>query len=675
MNQSSDGRRQHATIMITFPLLLALLLPGRSPLADDENLAVLKSATDGPPAAKLVYHTLRQAAGAAFDERRQKFERLTTPDECRQWQRQRVEFFTRQLGGFPERTPLEAQTVGTLEGDGYRIEKVIFASRPRHHVTATLYLPDAKPPYPAVLVACGHSRTAKASDYNQKMCILLARNGLAAFCYDPIGQGERSQIIDDAGKPLHNGTTTEHFLVGVGSILVGRNTAGYRVWDGMRAIDYLASRNDIDASRIGCTGCSGGGTETSYLMALDERIACAAPACYITTFERLLDTIGPQDAEQNIFGQIAFGMDQPDYLIMRAPRPTLICATTSDFFDIHGTWDAFRQASRIYGRLSAASHMALIEADGKHGIGQLGREAMVAWMRRWLSGIDAPVTDSDSPLRSEQELYCTPAGQVMLLADERSVFDLNEELARDLAAQRGEIQKKTLDERRLAVCQVTGIRTEVSPGKQKEDATDTLKRDGYRIEKMAFVDPTGITIPCLLFIPNGEKKAACLYLHDQGKHVDAGAGGPIERRVKQGQVVMAVDLPGSGETAANVKDPLLGANWKEFYLAYLLGRSMLAIRTEAILAGLPLVSGERDLPVHLVGIGELAVPALHAAALKPGRFTSLTLKKKPTSWMEVVGERKPANQLVNVVHGALRVYDLPDLRELCGDLKVNFKDD
>ncbi|MFM7837278.1 MAG: alpha/beta hydrolase family protein, partial [Planctomycetaceae bacterium] len=170
--------------------------------------------------------------------------------------------------------------------------------------TANLYLPAASGPVPAVVVSSGHSRTAKTADYNQRFALQMVRLGMAALCFDPIGQGERSQILNEQHGPEHEGTTTEHFLVGVGSILVGRNTATYRLHDAMRAVDYVCSRPEIDPQRIGFTGCSGGGTMTSYIMALDERIVCAAPACYITTFRRLIETIGPQDAEQNIFGQV-----------------------------------------------------------------------------------------------------------------------------------------------------------------------------------------------------------------------------------------------------------------------------------------------------------------------------------------------------------------------------------
>ena len=215
-----------------------------------------------------------------------------------------------------------------------------------------LYLPEGKPPFPGVLVPCGHSANGKAAETYQRICILLAKNGMAAFCYDPIGQGERIQKLDADGKPaIREGSTTEHTMAGIGALLVGRQVASYRIWDGLRALDYLAGRPEIDPARLGCTGNSGGGTMTAYLMALDDRIAVAAPSCYITSLERLFATIGPQDAEQNITGQVAAGMDHADYVTMRAPKPTLLSVGTRDFFDIQGSWDTFREVKLLYGRL------------------------------------------------------------------------------------------------------------------------------------------------------------------------------------------------------------------------------------------------------------------------------------------------------------------------------------
>ncbi|MFN7565415.1 MAG: alpha/beta hydrolase family protein, partial [Prosthecobacter sp.] len=274
------------------------------------------------------------------DKRSAAFEVMIKSEKAgKAWQQERRAFFLERIGGLPERTPLNPQMTGTLTGKGYRVEKIILETRPAFHLTANLYLPDTPPPWPAVLVPCGHSHEGKAVGQYQLICMLLARHGMAAMCYDPIGQGERYQMLDLAKeravfddaphvKVPHPNVrlmcTTEHTMTGISSALIGANAAQFRIWDGMRVIDYLQSRPDILADKIGCTGNSGGGTETAYLMALDDRILAAAPGCYLTTFKKLIETKGPQDGEQNIAGQIAFGMDEADYCIMRAPKPTLI---------------------------------------------------------------------------------------------------------------------------------------------------------------------------------------------------------------------------------------------------------------------------------------------------------------------------------------------------------------
>jgi hypothetical protein len=131
--------------------------------------------------------------------------------------------------------------VGKGARDGWRFEKLIYESRPGMFVTAVLFLPAGDPPYPAVLIPCGHSNNGKASELYQRACIELATNGIAALIYDPIDQGERYQLLDNAGKPRYGGTMG-HTMTGVGCILLGTNTATYRIWDGMRGIDYLVIR-------------------------------------------------------------------------------------------------------------------------------------------------------------------------------------------------------------------------------------------------------------------------------------------------------------------------------------------------------------------------------------------------------------------------------------------------
>lgn len=154
--------------------------------------------------------------------------RLKTPAQVVERQKALRAAFIEALGGLPEKTPLKARVVGTLKGDGFTVEKVIYESRPDHHVTASLYLPAGKGPFPAVLMPIGHSSNGKAADYMQRAAILLAKNGIVAMPYDPIGQGERRQLLDDAGKAAIRASTNEHTLVGVGALLVGTNTATYR---------------------------------------------------------------------------------------------------------------------------------------------------------------------------------------------------------------------------------------------------------------------------------------------------------------------------------------------------------------------------------------------------------------------------------------------------------------
>ncbi len=408
-----------------------------------EKLDVLREDESSSPRRMLRTYLLAQAQ-EQFDARRVEIAKLKTPEDVEQRRKNLRARFIESLGGLPERTPLNPQIVGQLTGDGYRLEKIIYESRPQHHVTATLYLPDGKPPFPGVLMPIGHSANGKAADYIQRGSILLAKNGIAVLTYDPIGQGERQQLFDPPGKAAVPSSTSEHTLAGIGALLVGRQTASYRIWDGIRSLDYLAGRPEIDPKRLGCTGCSGGGTLTSYLMALDDRIVAAAPSCYITSLERLFATRGPQDAEQNITGQVAFGMEHADYLLMHSPQPTLLCTATRDFFDIQGSWTTFREAKRIYGLLGHAERVDLCEYDTGHGFPKPQREAVARWMRRWLLNVDDATIEMDFAIRKDAELQCTRTGHVLEDLKGKSVFDLNVERARELAAARPKLDRDAL---------------------------------------------------------------------------------------------------------------------------------------------------------------------------------------------------------------------------------------
>jgi dienelactone hydrolase len=517
---------------------------------------------------------------------------------------------------------------------------------------------------------------SKAHDEYQSMGALLALNGMAAFVFDPIDQGERIQALDKGGNPLISGGVTGHLMLGVGSILLGRNTAWFEIYDGMRAIDYLQSRSEIDPERIGCTGNSGGGTQTSYLMALDDRIKAAAVSCYLHRLSRQVE-ISFGDAEQNIHGQLAFGMEHADYMMMRAPMPLLICAATKDFFDINAVWGSFRYAKRLYTRLGVPEKIDLIENDAGHNYNQQQRQAIAHWMARWLCDRDESITEPDIELISKQQLQCTPKGKVMLIEGAKSAYDINADYEKELAVQcqrswaKGD--KKELLEQ---VRGLAGIRKlDQIPTPEIEHA-GTVKHLSYEVEKLVIKPEDDIYLPALLFKPKGDKiTQAAVYLHQDGKETDAYAGGPIEQLLKKGKIVLAVDVRGSGETQAKVENYFvpshLSDDWMDIFSAYLLDQSYVGMRAEDVLVCARLAAGYTPnggkTAVNLVAVGNIGVPALHAAALEADLFKSVTLKKTLVSWSDVVNTPVSERQLINTVHGALRVYDLPNLVDILGD--------
>ena len=455
----------------------------------------------------------------------------------------------------------------------------------------------------------------------------------------------------------------------------------------MRALDYLTSRPDIDPKRLGCTGNSGGGTLTSYLMALDERIVAAAPSCYLTNFERLLETIGPQDGEQNIHAQISDGMDHADYLMMHAPRPTLMCVATRDVFDIGGSWVTFRQAKRFYTRMGNSERVDLIEADEIHGFTKPLRTGMVRWMRRWLLNVDDAVTEPDFAVMTDAEQQCTPDGQVMKLAGARSVFDLNADWLQKIDGQRREYQKShdqaaVLNE----VRKLAGIR----PLDQVPPALAEVVAEGgsnnSRISKLLLRTEPGVVLPAIAMLPIKPSGEAYLVVNGDGKQADL-SGKELQKLVDAGHIVLAVDLRGSGETAAKHKmtvwDEHVGHDWKNYFMAYMLNKSYVGMRAEDVLASARFLAGYEARKtasgaaapnrVHLLATGEMGVPALHAAALEPQQFASVKLRNTLDSWAGVVRGPISHSQITNTVHGSLRAYDLPDLAAMLPKEKLTIE--
>jgi len=308
-------------------------------------------------------------------------------------------------------------------------------------------------------------------------------------------------------------------------------------------------------------------------------------------------------------------------------------------------------------------------------------------MRRWLLPRDDPVTEPSFPIRTADELFSTSAGQVKRLPGEQSVFDLNRLEADRLVTARAARQASDLGGLTEAVRVTIGA---TSPQELTDLAArqiETIARDGYRIEKLLLGADEKLPLPALLFVPQAASGEAYLYLDGGGKEAASAAGGPIEQLARQGHLVLAVDLRGCGETAHSQPTGPQRRQWSKrfgtevepFFLAYLLGKSLVGLRTEDVLraekflAGRVQPNGEPQ-RIHVVAVGTAAVPALHAAALAPERLATLTLRRSLRAWRDLFDTAECGAHLSETVHGALRTYDLPDLVRLVGPDRVKQED-
>jgi len=596
-------------------------------------------------------------------ERKRRVEHLATIEDVNKRRSYVREQMLKDLGGFPDRTPLNARVVGVLERPGYRIEKVIFESQPHFYVTANLYLPKTgHPPYPAILYPLGHERGGKTNPTWQQMLGSLATKGFVALAWDPVGQGERLQIFDeDLRESKVGNSTTEHTVVGTQCMLVGDHLARYTIWDGMRALDYLLSRKEVDPARIGLTGNSGGGTHTAYIAALDDRIQVAAPSCYITSWHLMLDTIGPQDAEQTFPLWLQEGLDYPDYLYAFAPKPYLLLSAIRDFFPIAGARETFAEAEKVYSAIGEREKVGMFEADDGHGYNKSRRLAAYDWFGRWLKGARDTDPEPQIEMATPEELRCTATGQVSTSLGGESVFTLNQKRLAQLKASRltrpADLPGKVREV----------IRYEPPSGPLQVTSYGAITRSGYRIEKLIYESEPGIFIPSLLYVPDEgtSKKAAVLMVTGDGK---AASASEAEQFAASGTVVLSIDMRGTGETRVDTDvnsrefDHYFG-DFNNIMTALLVGKTMAGMRALDISRGVDVLTSRKEVdPNQVYGYGkdEGALPLLYATVLD-GRIRRVMLDGMLVSYESVVNSRVSRRILEGVAPGMLKYYDLQDL--------------
>ena len=248
-----------------------------------------------------LYKTLASIALEQLEPRNEEIHQLKTKENWIERQKVVKSKLLNIIGPFPEKTPLNIQVTGIIQREDYRVEKLIYESQPGFYVTSALFIPNnITGKAPAILNPIGHSPNSFRRDVYQHKIINLVKKGFVVLAYDPIGQGERLQYYnEDLGKSKFP-TNHEHSYPGAQCYIAGYSSSKHFIWDGIRGIDVLLSRPEVDPTRLGMNGISGGGNMTAFIGAIDDRILATAPECWITNFNYLLKSEAPQDSEQNL---------------------------------------------------------------------------------------------------------------------------------------------------------------------------------------------------------------------------------------------------------------------------------------------------------------------------------------------------------------------------------------
>lgn len=541
------------------------------------------------------------------------------------------------LGGLPDYDgPLKAQVAGRIDRGGYVIEKVRFESLPGIPITANLYRPARQGRFAGVLLPLGHWEQGKPAV--QTIAANLALKGFVVLAYDPLGQGERLQAYDARlRRSVVGGSVDQHLQAGAQSLLVGQSFARYRIWDAKRALDYLVSRPEVDAERIGCTGCSGGGTLTTYISALDPRIKVAAPACYLNSFRTLFPgSVG--DSEQSLPNFLAAGLDQTDYVELFAPKPWLISSTEGDFFTLPGARQVFEEARDWYKIYGAEDRIKWVVGPGGHGTPLMVREAIYDWMIHWLNfGNGSSKEERIQPL-PDHELRVTGSGQI----EGRDIYEYIRETPRG----------KGTPEEMLAALR-DWVRHQ--PGLPEVRVVDESKIEGIVVQRVALTSEPGVEIEGSLLLPGGVGSRPALVYVNTSLEAPAAV-----QAAKAGNVVLV--LRPRGYPSAREVRPFAG-DWITNMRAMMIGRNLPGMRALDVLRGVDLLAARNDVDAARMGVygADVAgVWALMAASLDQ-RIAKVWLDRTPYSLRAALDAPVHRNLHDAVLPGFALRWDLSDM--------------
>ena len=616
-----------------------------------------------------LYHYIENQADSYLDTRSAKIATIHTLPQWQQRQKWIRNTLTDIAGPFPGKTPLNAKVTKTINKDNYHVEDIIYESQPGYYVTSSLFIPNSLKKgdkAPAIIYCSGHTFSGYSSPLYQHMILNFVKKGFIVFAFDPIGQGERLQYYNSqTGKSRFKWPSYEHSYPGAQAFITGSSLATYFIWDGIRAVDYLLSRKEVDSNRIGIAGRSGGGTQSAYIAAFDSRIKAAAPGNYITNFKRLFQAMGPQDAEQNFTYGIARGIDMADLLLVRAPKPSLMVTTSVDMFPIQGSMETAKEVAGIYKSYGKAGNFNMVTDDAAHASTKKNREATYAFFEKSLNNPGDTSDEEITPL-SKEELQSTVTGQLSTSIKGETTFSLNKKDA-----------EKRMNKLKAARKNMPGYLTDVISSAKKLSGyqqpeqisgpmfVGRIQRDGYVIEKYLLKGEGGYMIPYLLLKPETSVHKALIYLNPLGKSADSDVGGEMEFFVKNGFIVLAPDMIGTGEMGPgnfHGDSYIDSVSYNLWFAAILIKRSLVGIQAADVVRLTMLLKKDKYLKeIYGLAKTEMAPVLLHAAAFDKD-IRKVALIEPYSSYRSIVMNRNYDPHFIqSTVAGSIGKYDLPDL--------------
>lgn len=571
------------------------------------------------------------------------------------------------IGGTLESTPLNARVAGTFEREPYRVEKVIYESRPGLFVSANLYVPKhGSGPFPAVLFQSGHYWEAKAYPSYQRCCQGLVRLGFVVLAFDPMGQGERINYPDSSGtRSKLSSCDEEHTVPGKQFLLFGDSATRFQLWDAIRSLDYLASRPEVDPKRMASVGHSGGATLTMLLAAADDRLAAAAVCMGNTENVAAVPFLPPgatDDAEQDFVDSGPAGFDRWDLFYPFAPKPMLIWPSDRDFYAtyspeyIRNGWQEYQKLRSVYETLDRAEHLAWADSPLPHALAYDSRLLVYNWFTRWLKNDPGKVQEEPS-VRPEpvQSLWATGSGSVVRSLKSVTPFMLN----KSREVRRSSVPLESL-------LKVTRPATGVAAKR-----IGRVQSRNVRVDVLEIPSAPEVLVPAYLLIPDKVPRSKpVLLVVDEAECDRLWFNSEVDQTLPEDSpIICAADVRGIGALVPEFSPGAAGyAAWHEkeenyAWSSLILGGSLVGQRVVDILA---LVASLRTYPetvgrpIHIAAVRKLTVPVLFAAALD-SEIKSLYLAGGLVSFQNLVDTERYRYPFANFVPGLLNHTDLPDI--------------